>query len=92
MSATRRPTMADVAARAGVSLSTVSLTYSGAGPISPDMRARVEKAAAELDYAALVDAATLEPAERVGGSQRLLVAARFGATRLLDNVAVDPAA
>lgn len=51
MSATRRPTMADVAARAGVSLSTVSLTYSGAGPISPDMRARVEKAATELGYA-----------------------------------------
>lgn len=43
--------MADVAARAGVSLSTVSLTYSGAGPISPDMKARVERAAAELRYA-----------------------------------------
>lgn len=51
MSGGRRPTMADVAARAGVSLSTVSLTYSGAGPISPDMKARVEKAAAELGYA-----------------------------------------
>ncbi|MCB2412961.1 LacI family DNA-binding transcriptional regulator [Demequina sp. TTPB684] len=51
MSAKRRPTMADVAARAGVSLSTVSLTYSGAGPISPDMRSRVEKAAADLGYA-----------------------------------------
>jgi len=43
--------MADVAAKAGVSLSTVSLTYSGAGPISPDMKARVEKAASELGYA-----------------------------------------
>ncbi len=51
MSAKRRPTMADVATLAGVSLSTVSLTYSGAGPISPDMRTRVEKAAAELEYA-----------------------------------------
>lgn len=51
MSAKRRPTMADVAALAGVSLSTVSLTYSGAGPLSPDMRARVEKAATELGYA-----------------------------------------
>jgi pantoate--beta-alanine ligase len=40
---------------------------------------------AELDYAALVDAATLEPAASVGGAQRLLVAARFGRTRLLDN-------
>lgn len=44
---------------------------------------------AELDYAALVDAATLEPASTVGGEQRLLVAAAFGATRLLDNVAVS---
>lgn len=42
--------MADVAAQAGVSLSTVSLAYSGAGPISPEMKARVEKAAQALDY------------------------------------------
>ena len=51
MSGSGRPTMADVAAKAGVSLSTVSLTYSGAGPISPDMKARVERAATELGYA-----------------------------------------
>ncbi|WP_159448750.1 LacI family DNA-binding transcriptional regulator [Demequina sp. NBRC 110053] len=43
--------MADVAAKAGVSLSTVSLAYSGAGPISPEMKSRVEKAAEDLDYA-----------------------------------------
>jgi len=43
---------------------------------------------ARLDYAELVDADTLEPATAVGGRQRLLVAARFGRTRLLDNVAV----
>lgn len=43
---------------------------------------------AELDYAALVDAATLEPATAVTGTQRLLLAARFGATRLLDNIAI----
>lgn len=42
--------MADVAERAGVSLSTVSLTYSGAGPITEDTKGRVEKAAAELGY------------------------------------------
>ncbi|WP_426571041.1 pantoate--beta-alanine ligase [Aquihabitans sp. McL0605] len=43
---------------------------------------------AVLDYAALVDAATLEPAAAVDGEQRLLVAARFGTTRLLDNTAI----
>jgi DNA-binding LacI/PurR family transcriptional regulator len=42
--------MADVAALAGVSLSTVSLTYSGAGPLSAETRAKVERAAAELGY------------------------------------------
>ncbi len=51
MAARRRPTMADVAAQASVSLSTVSLAYSGAGPISPEMKARVERAAQELGYA-----------------------------------------
>lgn len=50
MTSKRRPTMVDVAERAGVSLSTVSLTYSGAGPITPDTKAKVEKAAAELGY------------------------------------------
>lgn len=40
-----------------------------------------------LDYAALVDADSLEPATSVRDAQRLLVAARFGATRLLDNIA-----
>ena len=43
---------------------------------------------AELDYAALVDAATLEPATAVAGDQRLLVVARYGTTRLLDNIAI----
>ena len=43
---------------------------------------------AELDYAALVDADTLEPANRVVGEQRFLLTARFGRTRLLDNAAI----
>lgn len=47
---TKRPTMVDVAARAGVSLSTVSLAFSGVGPITPDTKAKVDRAAAELGY------------------------------------------
>lgn len=50
MGAIRRPTMADVAEKAGVSLSTVSLTFSGAGPISEETKLRVERAAADLGY------------------------------------------
>ncbi|MDN4471459.1 LacI family DNA-binding transcriptional regulator [Demequina zhanjiangensis] len=47
----RRPTMADVAAKAGVSVSTVSLAYSGAAPVTEETLAKVKAAAAALDYA-----------------------------------------
>ena len=48
---TARPTLAAVAALAGVSASTASLAFSGAGPVSDKTRARVLAAAATLDYA-----------------------------------------
>lgn len=46
---------------------------------------------AQLDYAVVVDAATLAPVTRLAGRVLVAVAARFGATRLLDNccLAVD---
>jgi DNA-binding LacI/PurR family transcriptional regulator len=47
----RRPTLASVAALAGVSASTASLAFSGTGPVSAETRARVLSAASELDYA-----------------------------------------
>ncbi|KZX21159.1 LacI family DNA-binding transcriptional regulator [Rathayibacter tanaceti] len=46
-----RPTLARVASRAGVSPSTASLVFSGAGPVSDATKERVLRAAAELDYA-----------------------------------------
>ncbi|WP_298456499.1 LacI family DNA-binding transcriptional regulator [uncultured Cellulomonas sp.] len=46
-----RPTLADVAAEAGVSVSTASLAFSGAGPIASATRDRVLAAAARLSYA-----------------------------------------
>lgn len=49
--ATTRPTLVAVAARAGVSASTASLAFSGAGPVSAATRERVLAAAAELGYA-----------------------------------------
>ena len=45
-----RPTLADVAAAAHVSVSTASLAFSGAGPIAAATRQRVLDAAAALDY------------------------------------------
>ncbi len=50
MHANPRPTLAGVAALAGVSPSTASLVFSGSGPVSPATRERVLAAAQELDY------------------------------------------
>jgi DNA-binding LacI/PurR family transcriptional regulator len=46
-----RPTLAAVAARAGVSVSTASLVFSGRGPVADATRERVLAAAADLHYA-----------------------------------------
>ena len=46
----RRSTIKDVAAQAGVSIATVSNVFSNAKPVNPDLRKRVEDAAAALDY------------------------------------------
>ena len=48
---TRTPTMVDVAAAAGVSLSTASLAFSGNKPVSEETRDRVLAAAGALGYA-----------------------------------------
>ena len=43
-----------------------------------------------VDYAVLADATSLAPIEDLsGGTARLLVAARIGGTRLIDNMAVS---
>lgn len=49
--ASARPNLASVAALAGVSPSTASLAFSGAGPVSAATRAKVLAAAEQLDYA-----------------------------------------
>lgn len=49
--ASSRPNLAAVAKLAGVSASTASLAFSGAGPVSEATRARVLAAAEKLDYA-----------------------------------------
>lgn len=50
MGTSGRPTLSQVAAHAGVSLSTASLVFSGAGPVSAGTRQKVLDAAAELGY------------------------------------------
>jgi len=44
-----------------------------------------------IDYVTLCDAATLEPIPVLDRPARLLGAAKLGTTRLIDNIAVDPA-
>ncbi|MGB3386346.1 MAG: LacI family DNA-binding transcriptional regulator [Pseudaminobacter sp.] len=46
----KRVTIKDVAARAGVSIATVSNVFSGNKPVNAELRERVEKAAKELSY------------------------------------------
>ncbi|MGK5534116.1 LacI family DNA-binding transcriptional regulator, partial [Streptomyces sp. URMC 129] len=53
------PTMADVAQRAGVSVSTVSRTLRGLSTVSPETRKRVEAAVRELSFVVSRHAASL---------------------------------
>ena len=54
--------------------------------LEQEMRAELGAAPGlAIDYAAVVDAATLEPLVRVDRAGRALLAARLGAVRLIDN-------
>jgi pantoate--beta-alanine ligase len=68
-----------------------------AGERSPSVlvdRARGAMAsfAVEPEYLALVDPDTLEPVRRLDAPALLVVAAQVGATRLIDNLILDPLA
>lgn len=52
-------------------------------------RAEIAGRGFRLDYLEVRDAETLEPVERPGGPLRILVAAKLGSTRLIDNIGVD---
>jgi pantoate--beta-alanine ligase len=55
-----------------------------------DAHAALHAAGFVVDYVELVDAGTLAPVTEPDRPRRLLAAARMGATRLIDNVSVDP--
>jgi pantoate--beta-alanine ligase len=54
-------------------------------------RATLGAAAIEPDYVSLVDPDTFEPRERLDRPALLVLAASFGAVRLIDNVMLEPA-
>lgn len=60
--------------------------------ISSEMRSIITAAPAEVDYAEIIDAATLEPLESLegidGADARAIIAARVDTTRLIDNASL----
>ena len=67
MSAQRRPTVTDVAARAGVSAKTVSNVLTGAFHVKPETRDRVESAMRELQYVPNLSARGLRNGRKAEG-------------------------
>jgi pantoate--beta-alanine ligase len=61
------------------------------GALKAEMAKRIGmESAARIDYVAVVDEDTFEEVDKVRGPTRALVAARFGSTRLIDNVPLRP--
>jgi LacI family transcriptional regulator, galactose operon repressor len=68
----RRPTMKDVAAVAGVSLSTVSRVVNGFPPVAPELAVKVERAVEMLGYRHNHTAGTLRRADGLSASIALI--------------------
>src|SRR5690349_7515160 len=68
----RRPTMKDVAAVAGVSLSTVSRVVNGSPPVAPELAIKVERAVEMLGYRHNHTAGTLRRANGLSASIALI--------------------
>src|ERR1700759_1604812 len=72
MAASRRPTMKEVAAVAGVSLATVSRVVNGGPSVNPELAARVQHAVELLGYRHNVTASTLRRADGMSASIGLI--------------------
>ncbi|MFI5350243.1 MAG: pantoate--beta-alanine ligase [Elusimicrobiota bacterium] len=76
------------ALRAALAAGAVAARKRGAGPaaVAAAVRRALAGSGLKLQYAAVADARTLEPARDLRGPRRLLVAAYLGRTRLIDNI------
>jgi len=64
----------------------------GGAAIARRLREAIEtEPLASVDYAAVVDAESLTPLDRIQGAALLAVAVRIGRTRLIDNLAIETA-
>lgn len=77
-------TLSDMAAR-------IAAGATDAAALADEGRAVIRAAGLAVEYLSIVDPDTLDDVAAIGGPVRLLVAARLGATRLIDNVGADPA-
>ena len=70
-------------------IATIEAGGDGPGALADLQAALIAAGFASVDYAVLADATSLAPIEALSGAPaRLLVAARIGGTRLIDNMAV----
>jgi pantoate--beta-alanine ligase len=70
------------------------LAYAGersAGRLTQTARETMTARGVELEYLELVDPLTFEPVDRLDATALLVVAARIGETRLIDNFVLEPA-
>jgi pantoate--beta-alanine ligase len=63
-----------------------------AAPLLAEARAAIAAAGAAVDYVEIVDPERLTPLAELTGPARMVAAAVFGGTRLIDNVALEPPA
>ena len=74
-------------------LSAIAITLADgtfAASVIPDATARLTVAGFAVDYLALVAGLSLAPLEKIEADARLIVAARLGNVRLIDNIAAVP--
>lgn len=92
LSAEERRTALNIPAALDAACNSVAWGERDADEVVSAMREALDAAGEglTLDYAAVVDTRTLEPVSRIEGAARAIIAARVGATRLIDNCELAP--
>jgi len=90
LSADQRKAATSIHASLARAIEQVNAGNADVADLVAQIRHQIETTGADrIDYVEIVDAANLEPMTRIGKPARICVAAFYGETRLIDNVAVD---